>query len=334
MRGDIFLVSSRGERYFRNSSPGYRQTGELPSGRMGSKDDIFRKEVVRVKDLEKYIRQEIEGFVSHDVSNRLGGSFGEEPIWRKPLVGFCRGDDSLFDIFKTEAVGPEHWSPLEAYREAFPEDVCGAGELSVVSWVLPHTEKTLEDNRREKEKVSLRWARSRIMGERVNDALRAFLPERLAEQGLPAVAPVSLPRWTRIASPRFLYASTWSERHVAHACGLGTFGLCDGLITSVGKAVRFGSVVIRAELTPTPRPYSRYDAYCPFLVDGSCGACMARCPVGAITPRGHDKAKCRAFSGSRMTEYLKEAFDFEGYGCGLCQTGVPCEKGIPFKGSR
>lgn len=190
----------------------------------------------------------------------LGGGFGDEPVWGKPLVGFCRGDDPLFEVFKAEAVGPEHWTPLEAYREVFSDDACAAGEVSVVSWVLPHT-----------------------------------------------------------------------ERHVAYACGLGTFGLCDGLITPVGKAVRLGSVVVRAKLASSSRPYSRHDAYCPFLVDGSCGACMARCPVGAITPEGHDKAKCRTFSGDGMAAYLKETFDFEGYGCGLCQTGVPCEKGIPRK---
>ena len=28
---------------------------------------------------------------------------------------------------------------------------------------------------------------------------------------------------------------------------------------------------------------------------------------------------------------LREHFGFEGYGCGLCQTGVPCESGIPVR---
>jgi hypothetical protein len=27
--------------------------------------------------------------------------------------------------------------------------------------------------------------------------------------------------------------------------------------------------------------------------------------------------------------YVKETYGFEGYGCGLCQVGVPCESGIP-----
>lgn len=27
--------------------------------------------------------------------------------------------------------------------------------------------------------------------------------------------------------------------------------------------------------------------------------------------------------------YVRDSFDFDGYGCGLCQTAVPCASGIP-----
>ena len=39
------------------------------------------------------------------------------------------------------------------------------------------------------------------------------------------------------------------ETHAAHAAGLGTFGLCDGLITPIGKAIRVGSVVAKMNFT-------------------------------------------------------------------------------------
>jgi epoxyqueuosine reductase QueG len=55
---------------------------------------------------------------------------------------------------------------------------------------------------------------------------------------------------------------------------------------------------------------------------------MTRCPVGAITETGHNKRKCRAHL-SRTKKYVRTRFGFEGYGCGLCQTGVPCESGVP-----
>lgn len=55
---------------------------------------------------------------------------------------------------------------------------------------------------------------------------------------------------------------TLSERHAAHAAGLGTFGLCDGLITPLGKAMRTGSVVVRAALPAKRSLYQDHRAYC------------------------------------------------------------------------
>ena len=54
---------------------------------------------------------------------------------------------------------------------------------------------------------------------------------------------------------------------------------------------------------------------------------------GAITEAGHDKEKCRQHL-ARAREYVKETYKFQGYGCGLCQVGVPCEAGIPVKAAR
>ena len=69
-------------------------------------------------------------------------------------------------------------------------------------------------------------------------------------------------------------ASQWSERHAAYASGLGTFGLCDGLITPKGKAVRFASVVTRIKVPPTQRPYKDHHAYCLHYAKGICGMCI------------------------------------------------------------
>jgi epoxyqueuosine reductase QueG len=142
-----------------------------------------------------------------------------------------------------------------------------------------------------------------------------------------------VPNWTTLKSERFSYASSWSERHAAHAAGLGTFGLCDGLITARGKAMRVGSVVARLSIEPTPRPYADHQAYCLFYANGTCGKCIDRCPVRAITEDGHDKEKCRQHL-VRSREYVKKTYKFMGYGCGLCQVGVPCEAGIPVKSAR
>jgi epoxyqueuosine reductase QueG len=56
---------------------------------------------------------------------------------------------------------------------------------------------------------------------------------------------------------------------------------------------------------------------------------MNRCPVGAITPKGHDKIKCREYLEQGVSKEVRELYGLEAYGCGLCQTKVPCESRIP-----
>jgi len=136
------------------------------------------------------------------------------------------------------------------------------------------------------------------------------------------------PLWETKISKRYGFASTWSERHAAYASGLGTFGLCDGLITPKGKAMRCGSVVAHIKIPPTKRSYNDHHAYCLFFSEGICGKCIQRCPAGAITEKGHDKVKCEKHL-QITRDYVRSHFGFEGYGCGLCQTGVPCESKIP-----
>jgi epoxyqueuosine reductase QueG len=208
-----------------------------------------------------------------------------------------------------------------------------AEQLTVISWILPQREKVRETNRRARKYPSEEWARIRVYGEAFNVALRQHVVERLRELGHAAVAPMLAPNWTIVQSQRFSFASSWSERHAAHAAGLGTFGLCDGLITPRGKAMRAGSVVAQVAIEPTPRPYADHRAYCLFFHNGTCGKCIDRCPVSAITESGHDKIKCQKHL-VRSREHVKKTYGFQGYGCGLCQVGVPCEAGIPVKSAR
>jgi epoxyqueuosine reductase len=232
-----------------------------------------------------------------------------------------------------EYVGAFHWTPWEVFTQHCPDEPARPEELTVISWVLPQREMVRKSNRRARKYPSEEWARIRIYGEEFNVALRRHVVKRLTEEGHAAVAPMLVTNWTIVKSKRFSYASSWSERHAAHAAGLGTFGLCDGLITAKGKAMRVGSVVARISIPATPRPYTHHRAYCLFFAEGTCGKCMDRCPVHAITKAGHDKEKCRQHL-ARSRVHVKKTYKFEGYGCGLCQVGVPCEAGIPVKAAR
>ena len=188
----------------------------------------------------------------------------------RPPGGILAGRRPIYESYK-EHVGAFHWTPLELFTTAFPDGEVTADELTVISWILPHTDQTKEGFRKETTMPSEGWARARIFGEEVNNKLRGHVVATLGAAGVDAVAPLLLSQWKMTMSDRYGYASTWSERHAAHASGLGTFSLCDGLITPRGKAMRCGSVVARLRVPPTPRPYSDHRAYCLFSSTGPAG---------------------------------------------------------------
>jgi len=278
-----------------------------------------------------WIKELIRDFINTSPDNTMQDETGD-PAWDDVLVGFATGADQIWQQYK-EYVGAFHWTPWEVYNQHCPQTPATPEELTVVSWVLPQREAVRKANRKVNKYPAEEWARIRVYGEAFNAALRRHVAESLQKAGHAAVAPMLVSNWTTVKSERFSYASSWSERHAAHAAGLGTFGLCDGLITAKGKAMRVGSVVAKLSLEPTPRPYADHRAYCLFYANGTCGKCIDRCPVRAITEDGHDKEKCRQHL-ARSREYVNKTYKFAGYGCGLCQVGVPCEAGIPVKAAR
>lgn len=251
----------------------------------------------------------------------------KEKAWDEPLVGFSRGDDPIYDQYKNH-IGTFHWTPLEAFRVAFPEMPVKADELTVIAWILPHTDSIKADLRKQAANPSEKWIRARIYGEEFNEELRRHVAESLTKAGHPALAPTLSPGFKTESSQQYGMASSWSERHAAYAAGLGTFGLCDGLITPKGKAVRCGSVIARIEIPATLRPYEDHHAYCLHYAKRTCGMCTKRCPTAAVTISGHDKLACMKQCNA-TAQYADRQFGLKGYGCGFCQTGVPCESGIP-----
>jgi epoxyqueuosine reductase len=275
---------------------------------------------------QKVIERIILNFVKTSPKNSLQLETGE-PAREEFLVGYAAGDDPIFDAFK-EHVGESHSTPAEIFNLTYPEEPAEPHELSVISWILVQREAVKEDNRKEDFYPSERWVMTRFPGEKFNEALRQHVVDELIKLKVQAVAPTLSPHWTYEMSDKFFLTSRWSERHAAYASGLGTFGVCDGLITERGKAHRVGSVVARTKLEPIPRPYADHQAYCLFYATGKCLVCAKRCPVDAVSKNGHDKKKCMDHLAA-CGKYVKEKWGFDGYGCGLCQTAVPCESGIP-----
>lgn len=281
----------------------------------------------KYKQIKDWMTNSIISFVNTSSENSLKDE-NNEKAWDKPLIAFSNGNDPLYKDIQSE-IGNFYWTPAEIFNISFPESNVRLEQLNIICWILPQTEKTKGDNRKQTKYPAERWVRSRLFGEEFNNIVRQFVVSLLTKSGYKAVAPVLSPLWEWIKNEKHGYTSNWSERHVAFISGLGTFGLCDGLITSIGKAVRIGSVVTNAILPPTERPYTDYHEYCLYYSDECCIECAKRCPAGAISKKGHDKVRCRNYIHRISSEY-ERLYKLRQPACGLCQTNVPCESSNPI----
>jgi epoxyqueuosine reductase len=278
-----------------------------------------------------WITSLIKDYVATSPDNSLKNKENEK-AWDEPLIGFASGDDPIFQFFKDD-IGPFYWTPVEAFNHIYPEIHVAPADLTVIAFVLPHTEAIKADLRKKKDVPSEKWIRARFYGGKFIEEMNKHVAEALTESGYPAVGPNVTKGYSQTNnSKKYGWVSQWSERHAAYAAGLGTFGLCDGLITPVGKAIRCGSVVVQIKIPPTQRPYTDHHAYCLHYAKGTCGMCINRCPAKAVTKSGHDKTACANQCMSTSAYAEKQLGLPKGaYGCGFCQTGVPCESKIPVK---
>jgi epoxyqueuosine reductase QueG len=275
-----------------------------------------------------WITAVIEEIVATSAENTLNLPTGEK-AFDAPLVGFSNGADPLFKQYVSH-IGDFYLTPLDIFNKSFPrEKTVAPGDLTVISWVLPSSSRTRNDQAAAVRRPCERWVMVRHYGELFNESLRRSLVARLSEAGIQAVAPVLEPFWSQFDTGPYAPCSNWSERHAAYAAGLGTFGLFDGLITPVGKAIRTGSVVARVALLPSRRPYTDRHAYCLFYSHGTCGKCIPRCPVKAIGESGHDKQTCMRYTTQKMRDHALDAYGISVSVCGICQAGIPCTDHIP-----
>jgi epoxyqueuosine reductase len=248
------------------------------------------------------IAHQLDDFVATSPKNVVP-ALDNMRIFEQPLFAIASADDLLWETLKRpEVVGPQHLSPAEWLRDA----------RSVISCFFPFTERIRAANRTQGEPAK-EWLYGRYEGAAFMDAACAFLRDAVEQAGGRAIAPSLDDRFAVVE-----LRSNWSERHAAFIAGLGTFSLNRSLITEAGSAGRLGSVITDVALEPTPRAYTEFDEHC-----DHCGACVQRCPPHAINEDGKDNAVCAQYLKETKIRYQPR------YGCGKCQTGLPCEAAIP-----
>lgn len=241
-------------------------------------------------------------------------------IWKTPLVRF--GDASLpeWEGLKT-LIYPDHGTPKELLPTA----------KTVIAYFLPFREEIGNSNKTGKY-ASVEWAKAYEKTNAFFVELNNSLIAWLGEHGCKAVVS---PYATTYDEE--LLVSKWSQRHIAYYCGLGTFGVNNMLITEAGCCGRVSTVVTDLDMEHDA-PIA--EEYCLYKKDGSCGACIKHCPVGALSGEGYDRRKCDGFCTETAALHVGYC-DTPSYElpnglvgsncCGKCLVGVPCTYSVPHK---
>ena len=218
--------------------------------------------------------------------------------WKTPLVGFADASSPYFAKLR-ELVSPNHYLPADVLPEA----------SVVLSYFLPFREEIGRSNQ-ESDKPSAVWAAAYNETNQMFADLNAHLVRFVESLGYQAASPAK----AGMIDSRHIY-SNWSQRHVACAAGLGTFGVNNMLITEQGACGRLSSIVTSLPVTPDQPAAAEY---CLYKRNGTCGACVRRCPIGALSlTDGFDRLRCHL----HLEEFKKE---FEAGVCGKCAMGMPC----------
>lgn len=221
--------------------------------------------------------------------------------WRPPVFAYADAKDPLFTYYKT-LIGPSHFLP----QELLPES------KTVVTYFLPF-EETLCSTNLSGRLSSLEWGQAYLETNRLISEINEHLAMQLAEKGYT----------TSKLSASYPYdekrlVSDWSQRHVAYAAGLGTFGINHMLITSSGCAGRIGSFVTDLLIEPTRRPETEY---CLYKSRGTCGLCVEHCVNNALFFDHFDRHRCHEMCLENANHLKKLGFADV---CGKCVVGMPC----------
>lgn len=228
--------------------------------------------------------------------------------YRVPLVAFADAADPRF-LGLRQHVDPRHLTP----EEILP------GARSVVSFFVPFDPRVVEANAADPDTVAWEWAFAYTETNTLITEITDHLIELLSTHGIRGASEPP----TGNFDPATL-TSHWSQKSVAAIAGLGSFGLHHMIITEAGCAGRLGSLVIDGQLPVNP---TRYVNRCLYLQGCSCGECLQRCPVSALSKENEiDRHRCwnRILEASGLIHG-----DETSQVCGKCVIG-PCSFESPL----
>lgn len=219
-------------------------------------------------------------------------------LWRTPLVGFADASDPYI-LNLPILIVKEH---------KLPQDFMESPQV-VISYFLPFQPELAKTNVGiEDHSASPAWAEAYGITNTMIERLNRELADEILSMGYRAAVP------EKVGKLPGLLVSNWSQRHLAYAAGLGTFGINNMLITERGCCGRYGSIV--ADI-PVEKTGAIKQENCLFKRNGSCKKCIKNCFAGALSEEGFDRKKC-------STACLKNREKYGVNVCGKCDVDIPC----------
>lgn len=221
-----------------------------------------------------------------------------ENIWKEPVVGFADANGSYIRALK-EIVAPAH---------LLPEDFMENPNI-IISYYIPFTEELAALNLNvEGNLAAQEWSDAYNLTNTMIADISQYVSDLLTDMGYRAVPP------TGVVFDKELILSNWSQRHIAYAAGLGTFGINNMLISEKGCCGRYGSVIADIPVEPDS---ILTEERCLYKKNGSCKKCVQNCFSGALTTEGFDRKKCFEIC---MINDARTGADV----CGKCDIDIPC----------
>ncbi len=219
-------------------------------------------------------------------------------LWRTPVVGFADAYDPYIQNLKN----------LVTESHKLPQDFMEDPKI-VISYFIPFTKELAGTNVGvEENKASGEWGNAYNVTNKMMGELAEYLAAEIVKMGYRAVAPEGVKMYFDILK------SNWSQRHIAYAAGVGTFGINNLLITKDGCCGRYYSLVADIPVEPE---HALEEENCLYKSKGLCKKCVENCFSGALTVDGFDREKC-----FKVCEKNSERVGAQV--CGKCVTNIPC----------
>lgn len=246
--------------------------------------------------IEKLVRDYVKEYPSEN---------GVPELWRVPIVGYADALDPYIQRLP-EIVAEGHKLPGD-----FMED-----PKIVISYFVPFVPEVAQTNIHVKDNAaSKEWTDAYNTTNTMMARLNEYLAAEITKRGGRAVVPFG------VGMKEEILKSDWSQRHLAYAAGLGTFGINNMLISEEGCCGRYNSIV--ADIPVEPDGHQEEEK-CLYKSKGLCKKCVENCFMGALTVEGFDRFKCFEACSKNLRETGADV-------CGKCNINIPCAFAAPGK---